>query len=1211
MSGTTVEVVQAQYMAASETALNSAISAIDLGGTASAPDQNYVISLTADVTLGTNLLAINLAAGDTLTILGGGHTLDGAAVQRGFFDYAGNLELQNITIANAVALGGAGGAGTLPGGGGAGLGGGLFVANVAAANLQDVTFLNDAAIGGAGGAPGGKGIGGGGGLGGAGGAGAASGSLLESGGGGGIGLGADGGSSAGPRGGGAGIVQGAAGGLGGTGNTPAAGAGGGAGGGGGAGTLIRTGGSGRGGGGSRTVAGAGGAGGIGGAFGGGGADGAGGFGGGGGDGAGGFGGGGSNGFGSQFGGGSGTGAGGGGGLGAGGGVFVQQGGVLSIGAGGISFGSVTGGAGSGGGGAGRALGSGIFSQGSNEITLAPGLGQSLSIGDVIADTAGAGGTGATGLVLDGGGSVTLAASNAYAGGTTLHAGTLILAAAGAAGSGPIYFAYGGTATLVARPGDVPGNIISGFLPGEVIDLQGIGTASNAVLGGGDRLTIAGGTLPVTLALDLAQNFTGESFTVTGDGAGGTLLRAVDFNNDLPPNVSGTGSLTGDDHTPLDPFAGVTISALIAGQTETLSVSFSATGNGGFSNLGGGVYNASSGIYSVIGSAASVTGAIEQLIFTPTEHQVAPGQSVVSTFTISATDGTMTSTAAASTLTVTALNDAPVISGVNPSTIYGYWTLPLNPFSGTAITDPDVGAVETATLTVAPITGIAGDASGTLALDFASETLTETAPGHYTLSAGTPAELSAALNAMTFTPNTTNPSAGFTDTEISLSVSDGIAPPVLAAVNVNAGLPVYTGIMAGQIAADGQPVALFSGVTVSDSPGLSIQSFAITVYDSNSNYTIPTDSNGTLSGAGLTEVSTGVYTLVPGNTTLVTSELDALVFTPADGSTATTYFYLQAFDGATTSGNADTSVTAIACFAAGTRILTAGGRLVAVEDLRAGDMLETFDGQVKRIIWLGRRSLDLRRHPRPLAAQPILITAGALGGGLPLRDLVVSPDHGMYLAGKLIPAKALTNGFTIRQLNRRRVTYYHIELAEHAVIFAEGAAAESYLETGNRGAFENGGPALVLHPNFAQTLRETKGCAPFFEHGPAVEAVRQRILDHAQIATTGDPGLHISYENGAAIIESRTAVPGELTADPRDKRRLGVKIAAIRAGRKSISLDHPALREGWHELEPDGRWTNGRAVIPKSLIGRCGPIKLTLAGSLAYARQDSSRQDGMG
>jgi hypothetical protein len=305
----------------------------------------------------------------------------------------------------------------------------------------------------------------------------------------------------------------------------------------------------------------------------------------------------------------------------------------------------------------------------------------------------------------------------------------------------------------------------------------------------------------------------------------------------------------------------------------------------------------------------------------------------------------------------------------------------------------------------------------------------------------------------------------------------------------------------------------------------------------------------------------------------------------------------------TTDGTNTTITLLgrttACFAAGTRILTGHGTLVRVEDLHEGDEVETLGGEAARIVWIGRRSIAPRRHPRPDAVQPILIAAGALGCGLPWRDLVLSPDHALYLDGHLIPAKVLTNGSNIRQLNRDNVTYYHIELPKHAVLFAEGAPAESYLETGNRGAFENGGGSLTLHPDFAQGLRDRCGCAPFAESGKAVEIVRQKILNDAGIETTRAPQLQLRCENGQAIIASRSAIPGEIFADPRDRRRLGVKICALTIGGQRIPLDHPALTDGWHEMEADGRWTNGNAIIPPGLVGAANSIRITIAATLPY------------
>jgi autotransporter passenger strand-loop-strand repeat protein len=189
----------------------------------------------------------------------------------------------------------------------------------------------------------------------------------------------------------------------------------------------------------------------------------------------------------------------------------------------------------------------------------------------------------------------------------------------------------------------------------------------------------------------------------------------------------------------------------------------------------------------------------------------------------------------------------------------------------------------------------------------------------------------------------------------------------------------------------------------------------------------------------------------------------------------------------------------ACFAAGTRILTPRGE-VAVETLRVGDEVITQSGDDAKVKWIGRRRIDLTRHRRPREAQPIRISANAFADGVPVRDLLLSPDHALFFEDALIPVKALVNGRNVVQLSRPAVSYFHIELPQHDVIFAERCAVESYLETGNRGAFENAGVAITLHPDFAQTLREANCCHPFTETGPKVDLAARRLMERHYAVT---------------------------------------------------------------------------------------------------------------
>jgi hypothetical protein len=85
------------------TTLNGAIRTI-----ATAPIGNYVINITGNISLTSELLAINLPSGSTLTINGGGNTLDGGGSQRGLFVYSGVVTIEDLTLQKMLAQGGNG-----------------------------------------------------------------------------------------------------------------------------------------------------------------------------------------------------------------------------------------------------------------------------------------------------------------------------------------------------------------------------------------------------------------------------------------------------------------------------------------------------------------------------------------------------------------------------------------------------------------------------------------------------------------------------------------------------------------------------------------------------------------------------------------------------------------------------------------------------------------------------------------------------------------------------------------------------------------------------------------------------------------------------------------------------------------------------------------------------------------------------------------------
>lgn len=146
---------------------------------------------------------------------------------------------------------------------------------------------------------------------------------------------------------------------------------------------------------------------------------------------------------------------------------------------------------------------------------------------------------------------------------------------------------------------------------------------------------------------------------------------------------------------------------------------------------------------------------------------------------------------------------------------------------------------------------------------------------------------------------------------------------------------------------------------------------------------------------------------------------------------------------------------VVCFAAGTLIATETGDR-PVEDLIAGDLLVTKSDNLQPLVLNMSRQLskrDLKENPK---LYPVRISAGALGKGLPSRDLLVSRQHRMLVSSKiatrmfgkpdvLVAAIKLTElpGIYIDE-SVTSVTYHHLLMEAHQVIFAENAPAESLL-----------------------------------------------------------------------------------------------------------------------------------------------------------------------
>ncbi len=377
----------------------------------------------------------------------------------------------------------------------------------------------------------------------------------------------------------------------------------------------------------------------------------------------------------------------------------------------------------------------------------------------------------------------------------------------------------------------------------------------------------------------------------------------------------------------------------------------------------------------------------------------------------------------------------------------------------------------------------------------------------------------------------------------------------------------------------------------------------------------------------------VFEIKAGTTTLTT--LHSFTDTGTDGSEPFGSVTLAAngdLIGTTVGGGLDGDGTVFEltppCYRAGTLIRTDRGQ-VAVEALAVGDIVPTVLGGRQPVRWIGHRRIDCRRHPRPEDVWPVRVSAGAFGDRMPLRDLWLSPDHAVFVEDGLIPIKHLINDRSIAQVQVDTVTYYHIELPAHDVLLAEGLPCESYLDTGNRTAFINGGAFVEAHADFAPR-HWTETCRPMVFDGPVMDRTLELIFARAKVlgaSVTSESGVHLIADGqriepvliganrilfvlpmgcGDISLRSRCFVPAHTRPPNKDGRSLGLCIGRLVINDRTIPLEDDALNEGWHKFEQSRRqahqrWTKGITPLPSG----ARRILIDLAGP-GYYWQDSQQ-----
>lgn len=318
-----------------------------------------------------------------------------------------------------------------------------------------------------------------------------------------------------------------------------------------------------------------------------------------------------------------------------------------------------------------------------------------------------------------------------------------------------------------------------------------------------------------------------------------------------------------------------------------------------------------------------------------------------------------------------------------------------------------------------------------------------------------------------------------------------------------------------------------------------------------------------------------------------------------------------------------NLTMVVCFLSGTMIKMSKGAC-AVEDLQVGDTILTYDPQTKakvkkKITWVGKQTTRVDVNlPDDLAGYPVRILKDAFKKNVPNKDLLITSEHCLFIDGYFVPARMLVNGRSIfYDYSITSYDYYHFETEDHSVIWADGMLTESYLNTGNRHAFNKDQKVVQLDPHVkiwaedavAPLMVERDFVEPIF-NDLVKRADKQKLINHNEkgYVLSNDPDLYLLTEDGEEIYQSRVdqdQVIFTLPANTQnvylvsrksrpcdvigpfvdDRRALGILVGKVcvlneYGAYPMVNYLKEEALQGWSVVEQSNcRWTMGCVLLP--------------------------------